>query len=252
MRGRWPVVLRLVVIGLFSIALIFSDALDFAGRPDAVLDVLVWIGWGLLLLDYVRGVVAAPDRRQYLRARLGMPLILIAPIFVLPDAPFWLLLFLVVGYILELRSVSAGEAFAFSFGLVMFVVAVSAVAIHLLEGGNPESEFSTWSGTTKWAIASLFQIDNVSGGPVTDDGKTLSLVVGAAAILAATLFTAQIVTWIIGSRGDGEEEMAAENRILEMASSLDERMARLDERMAQIEGRLASIDDRLSDRQHDR
>jgi hypothetical protein len=149
----------------------------------------------------VRELVRSDRTLQHVRVHPSLPLLLIAPAFLwlvwMPVAAFILVVF---AYVLELRHHSAGDGFLFSFGLVLFIGVFAGLSMVEVESENSDSSLRSPSDAIFWAFASLLKINYGKAlTPQTDDGRILATVVGVCAILGASLFTAQVVSWVVGS-----------------------------------------------------
>lgn len=199
--------LGMVVIALYSLALLCIDFLNLERSFDFGLGVFAVIMWVLLLADYWSLIAHATDRRQTVKRHLGYPLLLLAPLLILPDLTGLLLLVVLVAYVLELRRMATGRAFTFSFGLILFVTALATTAMVYSERQDPQSPLGDWGEAFTWSFVSLIRLSSVTPPkPLTEDGKALTFVVGACALLAASMLTAQLVTWVVGSQKREDED----------------------------------------------
>lgn len=205
--------MRLGVIAAYSISFMVGGFFTWTGWPEAILWSIAVLLWVLLLVVYIREVRRAEHRGSFVVRNLQLPLLLVAPAFMLlvwlPVASFVLV---VLAYVLELRRHSAGDGFAFSFGLVLFVGVFAALSMVEIEDDEPNSSLRTPSDALYWAFGSLLRINyGRSLNPETSDGRVLATVVGVCAVLAASLFTAQVISWVVGSRKDEKEETPADD-----------------------------------------
>ena len=223
-------VARLGLVALYALALLSLDALHFEAQVDYVLIAITAVLWILVLGDYWRGLARSKDRRGYALSHMGAPLLLLAPVLVAPDMSWILLLVLLTAYILELRGYAAGHGFMFSLGLVAFVIVLATGLMSYVEREDPESDLDDVGAAAAWSFATIFRLRPM-GTPRTEDGQTLALLVGVCALLAASLFTAQIVTWVTGSgrekskKSEPSPELLAE--ISALRQSVDELNAKL-------------------------
>lgn len=196
---------RLALVSAFSIVLLVIDALHFEGEVQWGIVALAAVLWLIILGDFVAGLVRAEDKRGQLLQHLGYPILLVAPLLIFPYLTPILALALLVAYILELRQLTAGQGFVFSAVLVCFVAVVATGFLVYAESQDPQSELGDWQSAGLWTLANLLRIRSV-GTPTTEDGEFVSYVVGICALLVASLFTAQIVAWVIGSQKDDSKE----------------------------------------------
>lgn len=224
---------RLALVAGYSLLLLSIDAMHFEAQVDGVLIGLVGVAWLAILATYWLGLARATSKRDYALAHLGTPLLLVAPLAVVPDTSWVLLFILLTAYVLELRTFAAGRGFAFSLGLVAFVIVLATGVMSYVEREDPESALSDVGASAAWTFATIFRLRASVGNPQTEDGQTLALVVGVCALLAASLFTAQIVTWVTGSSRDKGKKSETSPELLAEIAALREAVDRLaDERSA--------------------
>lgn len=211
----------LALVAAYSLLLLAIDAMHFEPQVDWALIGLTAVAWIAIVLTYVRGLARASTRRSYGLSHLGTPLLIAAPLVVIPADTSWLpLIILLTAYILELRNLTAGQGFLFSLGLVAFVIVLATAVMSFVESEDPESSLDDVGASAGWTLATLFRLRAPFGDPQTEDGKILSLVVGICALLAASLFTAQLVTWVTGSGRDKERKSDPSAEILAEIAAL--------------------------------
>ena len=202
--------LRMSVFALYGLVILTQDIMQFEGRQDAALWAVEILLWVVLLADYLRGIRQAADRRRYLLRNLGYPVFLATGLLIPFDNPWVVALPLIVGYTLQLRSLAAGHAFGFSFGLIGFIMLTATLGMYVAEQQEEESDLRDVGSVLNWLVVTLFRIRGAQAGrPVSDEGQALAFVVGLVALVAAGLFTAQIVTWVVGG-AEVKEDPAAD------------------------------------------
>ena len=196
--------LRLGLIAAYSVVFMCGGFFDWAGWAETILwslGVVLWIAVATML---VRELMSRDRRLRHVAVNPSLVLLLVAPAFLwltwMPLAAFMLV---VVAYVLDLRNHSAGDGFLFSFGLVLFVGVFAGLSMVEVEYENPESNLDTPSDAIFWAFASLLRINYGKAlSPVTEEGRILATVVGICAVLCASLFTAQVVKWLVGTKAE--------------------------------------------------
>lgn len=208
---------RLLLIATYSITMMWGGFFDWAGWTETILWGVAGILWIVLLVGYVRQVLRSSDRTQFVLRHLAVPLLLIAPAFMwLTWVPVVTFVLVVIAYVIELRDHSAGDGFLFSFGLVIFVGVFAGLSMVEIEDEADTSTLKSPSDAIFWAFASLLRINyGKTISPVTNDGRVLATVVGICAILGASLFTAQVITWVIGSQKKDQDESEAQDEAAE-------------------------------------
>lgn len=220
-------VVWLALVAGYSLLLLSIDAMHFEAQVDGALVALVGLAWTAILITYWRGLARAASKPTYAVGHLGTPLLLVAPLAVIPDTSWLLLFVLLTAYVLELRTSAAGHGFMFSLGLVVFVIVLATGVMTYVEREDPASTLSDVGSSAAWTFATLFRLRPSVGSPQTEDGQILALVVGVCALLAASLFTAQIVTWVTGNSRDRAQEREASPELLAEIAALRAAVDRL-------------------------
>jgi voltage-gated potassium channel len=211
--------LRLGVIATYSIVFMWGGFFDWAGWAETVLWTLGALLWMVIAVMLVRELVGTEHRLRHVAANPSLLILLVAPAFLwftwMPLVAFCLV---VLAYVLDLRNHSAGDGFLFSFGLVLFVGVFAGLSMVEVEYEDPESTLDSPADAIFWAFASLLRINyGKAFSPVTDEGRILATVVGVCAVLCASLFTAQVVKWLVGTKAEADAEAAQEQATVDEA-----------------------------------
>jgi len=195
---------------LYSLVVVWGGFFEWPGALEILLWTVAWILWVVLLVMLVRELRGIDHKGRYLLTHLSIPLLLIAPLFMwFTWLPILSIVLVLIAYVLELRYHSAGDGFLFSLGLVVFVGIIAGFSMVEIESDAPASTLRTLSDGVFWAFTSLLRINYGKAiSPVTEDGRDLAVVVGVCAVIGASLFTAQVVSWVVGSKD--KAELAAE------------------------------------------
>lgn len=200
--------LRLGTFALYSLVVVWGGFFEWPGLLETLLWTLAWILWVVLLVMFVRELRGIDHKARYVLGHLSIPLLLVAPLFMwFTWLPILSIVLVLVAYVLELRYHSAGDGFVFSLGLVVFVGIIAGFSMVEIESDAPDSTLRTLSDGIFWAFTSLLRINYGKAiSPVTEDGRDLAVVVGICAVLGASLFTAQVVSWVVGSKDKDQKE----------------------------------------------
>ena len=202
---------RLWLFSAYALFLLTANVMHFEGTTDAVVIVATCVLWLVLLVDYVRQTMLAEDRSRFLRQSLAYPLYLISIIFVTAHNPWIIAVPLIVGFVMQLRRVAAGHASVFALGLAAFTVVMATVGIVYAERNEPDSPLRDIGSAATWSLARILQLRGFDGGnPLSEDGEALSFIIAIAGLLVAALLTAQLVSWVVGGRHDGNTARTSE------------------------------------------
>jgi hypothetical protein len=230
---------RLALISLYSIVLLAVDALFFERILTWWVALLFGVLWLAVAATFFAGLSRAKGRKSYLSRHAGYPLLLMAPLLIVPYWTPVLALVLLAAYILELRQLTAGKGFAFSAVLVAFVSIAATWALVYAESKDPRSDLDNWWSAATWTFSSLLRMHTLSE-PVTEDGEFVGFVLAVCAVIAASLFTAQLVAWIIGSEKEALEEEERQER-----EQLQVTVDNLAQEVVVLRGLVRELNDRL-------
>jgi hypothetical protein len=170
-----------------------------------------WL-WLVLLVFFVVEMRQSTRPWTFAKQNPAVPLLLISPAFLFLDWDAVWFVLVNAAYVFELRRHSAGDGFTFSFALIAFVGLLAAFTMVELENDDPKSQFRSPSDALYWAFGGLLRINTGrSYTPLTDDGRFLGIVVAVCGVIAASMFTAKLVTWVVGERKPAEVEEAPES-----------------------------------------
>lgn len=231
---------RLALISLYSIFLLAVDALFFERILTWWVALLFGVLWLAVAAIFFTGLARANDRKSYLSQHAGYPILLLAPLLIVPYWTPVLAFVLLAAYILELRQLTAGKGFAFSAVLVVFVSIAATWALVYAESKDPRSDLDDWWSAATWTFSSLLRIRTMSE-PVTEDGEFIAFVLAVCAVIAASLVTAQLVAWVIGSEKKGHEKEEQRERE-QVRVTVDD----LAQEVVALRGLVRELNDRLS------
>ncbi len=200
-RPTLGLLLRLGLLSVYALVLLAMKVMHLERQVDLALVALDVALWSLVLAIYVHGVRGASGRWAFVRANLGYPVFLVAPVLALGVSEWLLAAILIAGYVLQLRGIAAGHAVTFSLGLVAFIALVCTVGMVYAEQSVPTSPLRDWQSAWIWTFVRMTQMRGYEpGSPQSPDGIALSFIVGLTSLLVAGLLTAQIVSWLIGDQ----------------------------------------------------
>lgn len=192
---------RLVFIAFYAITFV---AIGFGhwSQPVFLAEyIIVSVLWLVLLAYLIVELRRSGKGWRYIRSCPAIPILLFSPVFLFLNWDVVWFVAIITAYIFELRRHAGGDGFAFSFALIVFVGVTAALTMVELENDNPESQFRSSSDAIYWAFGGLLRL-NIGGSysPTTEDGVWLATTVAACGIIAASMFTARMVSWVVGTQ----------------------------------------------------
>lgn len=205
--------LRLTLFGAYAVTLLVLNVMHFERAPTWGLDALAVMLWGALALDYARRLRATHARRSFVLRNLGYLIYLATLPFVASHNPWLVALPLIVGFVLQLRQVAAGQALTFSLVLFTFIGVLATAGVVYAEQDQPDSPLSDWPTAASWAVANLIHLRGYDpGSPQSEDGIALSFVLALCGLMVAALLTAQVVSWVVGSQRTAQDPAGTATR----------------------------------------
>lgn len=201
LRVNTSAIARLVFIAVYVVAFIAAGFGHWSRPVFIALYVVVSALWLVLLVFFIVELRQSGTPLAFARRNPAIPLLLLSPVFLLLNWDAIWFVMVIAAYIFELRRHSAGDGFTFSFALIAFVGLLAAFTMVELEDNEPKSEFRSPTDALYWAFGGLLRINTGrSYTPTTEDGRFLGIVVAVCGVIAASMFTAKLVTWVVGER----------------------------------------------------
>lgn len=211
-RADKTAIARLVFIAVYAVAFIAAGFGHWSRSVFVVLYIVVSVLWLVLLAFFIVELRQSTAPWAFTRRNPAIPLLLISPALLFLDWDAIWFVVVIAAYIFELRRHSAGDGFTFSFALIAFVGLLAAFTMVELENDDPKSEFRSPSDALYWAFGGLLRINTGrTYTPTTDDGRFLGIVVAVCGVIAASMFTAKLVTWVVGERKAEEVDEPSES-----------------------------------------
>lgn len=194
-------VARLVFIAIYAVAFIAAGFGHWSQPVFIVEYIVVSVLWLVLFAFFIIELRRSGEGWRFAKRCPAVPLLLISPVFLFLNWDAIWFVMVIVAYIFELRRHSAGNGLAFSFALIVFVGLVAALTMVELENDNPESQFRSPSDAVYWAFGGLLDINTGRFyTPATEDGRFLATTVAICGVIAASMFTARLVSWVVGTQ----------------------------------------------------
>ena len=230
-RANKTAIARLAIIAVYSLTFV-AAGFGHWSQPVFIMEyIVVSVLWLVLLAYFVIEVRRSGEGWRYAKRCPAIPLLLFSPVFLFLNWDAVWFVTIIVAYIFELRRHSAGNGFTFSFALMAFVGVVAALTMVELENDSPDSQFTSPSDAIYWALGGLLRINTGrSYTPTTEDGRFLATTVAICGIIAASMFTARLVSWVVGEsrvQEDGEPSESADDDLRAQVVALQAEVDRL-------------------------
>jgi voltage-gated potassium channel len=193
--------LPLTVVGLAYLVTYAVQVLAFRGTDPGwfALDVVLWVIWGVFVVDFVGRLVLARNRWRFVARHPFDLLVVLAPFF-----RFLRLLRLVAvvsSLARVLRDDFRGRVGSYLLVSVSLVGFVAALAVYEVERDAPDASITSFGEATWWVLTTITTVGYGDRYPVTTEGRFVAagLMLGGIAILGTV--TAAIATWFLEQVG---------------------------------------------------
>ena len=175
---RWFLVLRaLSKTMIYGLVVAWVAFIPLRGAWAIVLWSCVGLLWVTILAATVIDVRHARRTEQSHRARLSDITMLLAPLPALVDLPALCIILLVAGYIMQLRRISAGQAFMFALFGSIGAILLGTIALIGAESVRAGSELAQPINAIEYTAAKLFRLTSVNvGTPETTEGEAIGTI----------------------------------------------------------------------------
>lgn len=203
---------RLLIITAYSLCVLwfFFDGREWRTfaqmqvTPDGVAAGAVGaLLWSYLAIHFIRGLLRSDSRRDYLKAHVGVPLLLVSVLFTyVVWLPAIALVLIVLGFMFELPRHPNSKELMTAFALIAFISAIVTIGLVRVERFDPDSQLRSLGDGLSWTTARLLLsgemgIDTMEAiQPHTADGRSLATVLALCATLFAALFIGAVVAWL--------------------------------------------------------
>jgi voltage-gated potassium channel len=233
--SEWPLAIAAVVL-LVAYSIEVID--DIPDRSATVFDVIIWVTWGLFVVDYVARLILAERKLRWFTHNLPAAVILALPMF-RPLRLMRLLSVMQLTHRLGGRRLR-GRILAYAVAAAVLLVYVGALAVLDAEQNEPGASITNIGDALWWAVVTLTSTGYGDLVPTTLVGRLVGagLMVGGLVIIG--VIAASFATWMLEQLGsrvarEVEEAEATESETQSEVAVLTEQVARL---TALVEARL--------------
>jgi voltage-gated potassium channel len=238
---EWPLAGVAVV---FLVAYSIEVIANVPERSAGVFDIIIWITWGVFLIDYVVTLILQERRARWFVRNLHEVVILALPMV----RPLRLMRLLTVMRFSHRFAGSRlrGRIITYAIALTILLVYVGALAALDAEQNHPGSNIRSIGNALWWAVSTVTGTGFGDYYPVTFVGKLVGVGLMAGGIALVGVVAASLAAWMIDQVGnrvvvaaeDAEEaaeqaEAAVEHAEREESDARSE-VARLSEQVARL------------------
>lgn len=175
---RWFLALRaLSKTMIYGLVVAWVAFIPLNGAWAIVLWSCVGLLWVTILAATVIDVRHARRTEQSFRARISDITMLLAPLPALVDLPALCIILLVAGYLMQLRRISAGQAFMFALVGSIGAIVLGTIALIGAESVRAGSELAQPINAIEYTAARIFRLTSVDvGKPATSEGEAIGTI----------------------------------------------------------------------------
>lgn len=229
----------LVASIVFLVAYSIQVIADLADRHAVVLNALIWVVWGVFLVDYVANLVLAPNRGRWFVRNLYQVVILALPVL-RPLRLLRLLTLLRVMQHIGLRALR-GRIITYAVGSALLVTYIGALGVLDAEQNARGSNIRGIGDALWWAVTTITTVGYGDHYPVTLAGRLIAVGLMISGIVILGVVTASFASWLIEQVG---KAAAAETRETEepLRRELAELTATIERLRASVDGAVMGQD----------
>jgi len=233
--SEWPLAIAAVV---FLVAYSIEVIANIPDRSATVFDVIIWVTWGLFVVDYLATLILAERRLHWFAHNLPAVVILALPML-RPLRLMRLLSVMQLSHRMGGRRLR-GRILTYAFAIAVLLVYVGALAVLDAEQNEPGASITNIGDALWWAAVTLTGTGYGDFVPITLVGKLVAvgLMIGGLAIVG--VIAASFATWMIEQLGSrvAEEVEQAEATESETQSEVAALTAQVSRLTALVEARL--------------
>jgi voltage-gated potassium channel len=191
-RTEWPLAtVAVIFLAAYSIRVLAQPQ----GHLETAIDVVIWITWGMFLVDYVARLSLATNKgRWFVRHLLDLAIValpLLRPLRLLR------LVVLVAALQKAIGGAIRGRVIIYTACSVVLLVYVASLAILETERYEPGSKITTFGDAVWWSITTITTVGYGDLSPVTGTGRVIAVTLMIGGISLVGVVTATLASWIV-------------------------------------------------------
>jgi len=230
----WFVVMRAITksmaYGLIVTWLAFVPVHD-VGRT--VLWIILAAMWAVILAAMILDIIHRRRTQESRLVRMSDVAMLLTPLPIFINLPGLAIVFLVVGYVLQLRRISAGQVFMFVLLGSVGTIIMGSIALLGAEAQNPNAPLAQPGAAAEFTVATLFRLTSLKvGAPLTDEGQIIVTVLQIVSAIFLGALYGGLLTWAVrdsrSSKSTSRQTSTTDARLAYVIKQQQEILRRLD------------------------
>ncbi|MFK4299550.1 voltage-gated potassium channel [Arthrobacter sp. GAS37] len=222
--AEWPLIVAAVVfLAAYSVQVIGN----LQEQASGVVDAIVWLTWGLFVVDYLANLVLAPQRGRWFMRNLHELLILALPVL----RPLRLLRLVTLLQVLRKTAGAAlrGRIVTFVLGAALLLTYCGALAVLDVEENAYGANIRNFGDALWWALVTITTVGYGDHYPVTFTGRCVAAGLMVCGIAVLGVVTASVASWLVEqvSLGASSATVKAEEPLRLEIQRLSEQVERL-------------------------
>lgn len=203
----WPLAIAAMT---FLVAYSWQVIGELTGTAADVAEAVIWVTWGLFVIDYVVNLWLAAHRWRWFSTHLFDLAVVVLPML----RPLRLLRLVTLLAVLQRTAGAAfrGRVILYVIGASLLLVWVAAVAVLDAERGQ-DGSIQTIGDGLWWAFVTITTVGYGDYFPVTPTGQFIAVGVMIGGIALIGVVTATLASWIVEKVGQSTSNDQAATRV---------------------------------------
>jgi voltage-gated potassium channel len=209
-RIEWPLaIVAVIFLAAYSVQ-VLADLPEFW---KTAIEIILWVTWGVFVLDYIARLCLATDRLRWFVRHLFDPAIVVLPIL----RPLRLLRLVVLVAALQkvIGGAVRGRVVVYTASSAVLLLYAGSLAILDAEHSQPGTKINTFADALWWSICTVTTVGYGDESPVTGTGRLVAALLMIGGIGLVGIVTATLASWIVQrvSQEDNEYQAATAAQI---------------------------------------